>query len=445
MAKLALTSLAGASIEWFDFYLYGSASALVFPTLYFPKTMPAMVALLASFSTFAVGFFARPVGAVLFGHFGDRAGRKAALAAALVLMGTSTALVGCLPSYAAIGVAAPTLLVLLRFMQGLAIGGQWGGAMLLVVESAPPGRRGFYGSFAQVGAPAGVVLANLAFLVAGATMSHDSFLSWGWRIPFVLSLGLVGLAWYVHVRVEETAAFRQMKADRDESLRRAAAGAAQEDGVEAPGGRSPIIDAFVTHPRQILLAAGAFIAVQVSFYIAITFVMAYGTNKEIGLGLPQSTLLTAVMISSGVMAPALLWFGKLSDEYGRRRVFVTGAVLTGLWAFAFFPLIETRSPVLITVAILVAVTLNGLMYGPQAALFGELFRTRVRYSGASLGYQIGSMFGGGLAPLVAMAILQHFHSTFGVSLYMAAASAVTIVSMMLLGNRRVGDLSEAGR
>ena len=184
---------------------------------------------------------------------------------------------------------------------------------------------------------------------------------------------------------------------------------------------------------------------QVSFYIAITFVMAYGTNKEIGLGLPQSTLLTAVMISSGVMAPALLWFGKLSDEYGRRRVFVTGAVLTGLWAFAFFPLIETRSPVLITVAILVAVTLNGLMYGPQAALFGELFRTRVRYSGASLGYQIGSMFGGGLAPLVAMAILQHFHSTFGVSLYMAAASAVTIVSMMLLGNRRVGDLSEAGR
>ena len=236
MAKLALTSLAGASIEWFDFYLYGSASALVFPTLYFPKTMPAMVALLASFSTFAVGFFARPVGAVLFGHFGDRAGRKAALAAALVLMGTSTALVGCLPSYAAIGVAAPTLLVLLRFMQGLAIGGQWGGAMLLVVESAPPGRRGFYGSFAQVGAPAGVVLANLAFLVAGATMSHDSFLSWGWRIPFVLSLGLVGLAWYVHVRVEETAAFRQMKADRDESLK------VVNEVIKAP---IPVLDAYL--------------------------------------------------------------------------------------------------------------------------------------------------------------------------------------------------------
>jgi len=445
MGKLALTSLAGASIEWFDFYLYGAAAALVFPTLYFPKTMPAAIALLASFSTVAVGFLARPVGAILFGHFGDRAGRKAALTAALVLMGVSSALVGCLPSYASIGVAAPTLLVVLRFMQGLAIGGQWGGAMLLVVESAPPEKRGFYGSFAQVGAPAGVVLANLAFLVVGATMSHEAFLTWGWRIPFLLSLGLVALAWYVHRRVEETEAFRQMKAEREDSIQRAASGTAQREGVEAPSGRSPIIDAFVTHPKQIFLAAGAFIAVQVSFYIAITFVMAYGTSKEIGLGLPQSTLLTAVMISSGVMAPTLIWFGKLSDQFGRRRVFVTGAVLTGLWAFAFFPLIETRSPVLITLAIMTAVTLNGLMYGPQAALFGEMFRTRVRYSGASLGYQIGSMFGGGLAPVAAMEILRRTHSTFGISLYMAGASIVTIVSMMLLGDKRVGDLSEAGR
>jgi MFS family permease len=444
MAKLALTSLAGASIEWFDFYLYGVASALVFPTLYFPKTMPAVLALLASFSTFAIGFFARPVGAILFGHFGDRAGRKAALAAALVLMGVSTAMVGCLPSYAAIGVVAPALLVMLRFMQGLAIGGQWGGAMLLVVESAPPERRGFYGSFAQVGAPAGVVLANLAFLLVGATMSHDSFLAWGWRIPFVLSLGLVGLAWYVHTRVEETEVFRQMKADRDRSQRRAALGGARTEGIDVASGRSPIIDAFVTHPRQIFLAAGAFVAVQVSFYIAITFVVAYGTNKQIGLGLPQSMMLTAVLIGSGVMAPLMLWFGKLSDQYGRRNLFVTGAVLTGLWAFAFFPLIDTRDPILITLSITIAIGLNGMMYGPQAALFGELFRTRVRYSGASLGYQIGAMLGGGLAPLFAMEILHRTHSTFGVSLYMAGASVVTIACMFLLGDRRVGDLSEAG-
>jgi MFS family permease len=428
MARLAATSLLGASIEWFDFYLYGAAAALVFPALYFPKSMPPMVALLASFSTFAVGFFARPVGAVLFGHFGDRVGRKAALAAALVLMGVSTALVGLLPSYAAIGVAAPTILVVLRFTQGLAIGGQWGGAMLLVVESAPPEKRGFYGSFAQVGAPAGVVLANLAFLIVGALTSHEGFMSWGWRIPFVLSLALVGLAWYVHVRVEETDAFRKLAAAR----------------LAEPKGRSPILEAFASHPRQILLAAGAFIAVQVSFYISITFVMAYGTNSEFGLGLPQSTLLTAIMLSSGLMAPTLLWFGRLSDRYGRRRVFKLGAIGVGLWSFAFFPLIDTRSPLLIFVAIAGALVLNGMMYGPQAALFGELFRTRVRYSGASLGYQLGSACGGGLAPLVAMEILHRTHSTFGVALYMAGACCVTLLSVTLLGEGRTGDLADDG-
>jgi MFS family permease len=426
MARLAATSLLGASIEWFDFYLYGAAAALVFPALYFPKSLPAGVAVLASFSTFAVGFFARPVGAVLFGHFGDRAGRKAALAAALVLMGVSTALVGLLPSYAAIGVAAPIMLVVLRFTQGLAIGGQWGGAMLLVVESAPPAQRGFYGSFAQVGAPAGVVLANLAFLIVAALTSHEDFLAWGWRVPFVLSIGLVGLAWYVHVSVEETVAFRRLSAARS----------------AAPPRRSPIIEAFASHPRQILLAAGAFVAVQVSFYIAITFVMAYGTNAEIGLGLPQSTLLTSILIASGIMAPMLLWFGRLSDRWGRRRVFMTGAVLVGLWSFAFFPLIDTRSPLWITVAIAGSLMFNALMYGPQAALFGELFSTRVRYSGASLGYQIGSACGGGLAPLVAMSILQRTHSTFGVALYMAGACAVTILSVSLLGASRTGELAD---
>ncbi|MEI8258119.1 MAG: MFS transporter [Deltaproteobacteria bacterium] len=428
MARLAATSLLGASIEWFDFYLYGAAAALVFPTLYFPKSMPPMVALLASFSTFAVGFFARPVGAVLFGHFGDRIGRKAALAAALVLMGVSTALVGLLPSYATIGVIAPTLLVVLRFTQGLAIGGQWGGAMLLVVESAPPEKRGFYGSFAQVGAPAGVVLANLAFLIVAALTSHETFMSWGWRIPFVMSLGLVGLAWYVHVRVEETAAFKKLSASR----------------AQAPKGRSPILEAFASHPRQILLAAGAFVAVQVSFYISITFVMAYGTNPQFGLGLPQSTLLGSIMVSSALMAPTLLWFGRLSDRFGRRRIFKLGAVCVGLWSFAFFPLIDTRSPLWITVAVAGALVLNGMMYGPQAALFGELFRTRVRYSGASLGYQLGSACGGGLAPLVAMEILHRTHGTFGIALYMAGACCVTLLCVSLLGAGQTGDLADDG-
>jgi MFS family permease len=432
MTRLALIGLAGTSIEWFDFYLYGVAAALVFPALYFPKTLSPLIALLASFSTFAVGFLARPVGAALFGHFGDRAGRKAALAAALVLMGAATTLIGCLPSYATLGALAPALLVVLRFLQGLAIGGQWGGAMLLVVESAPAHRRGFYGSFAQAGAPAGVVAANLAFLVASALTSPADFLAWGWRVPFVFSVALVGLALYVRYRVDETPAFRRLQAARLATpLTASATGLPRTVHDAARRPRSPILEALAANPRQILLAAGAFLAVQVSFYISITFVVAYGSSAE-GLGLSKTTMLAAVLIASGLMAPALMLFGALSDRYGRRRIYMTGSALMALWAFAFFPLIETRSPLLITLAICVSQLINGMMYGPQAALFGELFRTRVRYSGASLGYQLGAAVGGALAPLIATAILAVSHRTFGISVYIAAACAVTFASVALL-------------
>jgi MFS family permease len=433
MAKLALTGLAGTSIEWFDFYLYGVAAALVFPALYFPKTLPPLIALLASFSTFAVGFFARPVGAALFGHFGDRAGRKAALVAALVLMGVATTLIGCLPSYAAIGALAPALLVVLRILQGLAIGGQWGGAMLLVVESAPAHRRGFYGSFAQAGAPCGVVAANLAFLLASALTSQADFLTFGWRLPFLLSVALVGLALYVQHRVDETPAFRQLQAEREarERAALAAAAAGVAPAAPPPAVRSPLVEAVLTNPRQILLAAGAFLAVQVSFYISITFVVAYGSSAD-GLGLPKTTMLTAVLIASAVTAPALMLFGALSDRYGRRRLYMAGSALMAFWAFAFFPLIDSRSPLLITLAICMTQLINDMMYGPQAALFGELFTTRVRYSGASLGYQLGSAVGGALAPVVATAILATYHSTFGISIYIAVACLLTFISVALL-------------
>jgi len=443
MTKLALTSLAGTSIEWFDFYLYGVASALVLPALYFPKTLPPQVALMASFSTFAVGFFARPVGAALFGHYGDRAGRKAALVAALVLMGGATTLIGCLPSFATLGALAPVLLVVLRFLQGLAIGGQGGGAMLLALENAPVARRGFYGSFAQAGAPAGVVAANLAFLLANALTSPADFLGWGWRVPFLLSVGLLGLALYVHRRVDETAAFRELAVAREAERPAVAAGTAGPTAA-APTARSPLLEVIATDWRRILLAAGAYLAVQVSFYISITFVVAYGAGAD-GLGLSKGTMLTAVLIASGVTAPALLLFGALSDRYGRRRIFVGGSVLMAAWAFAYFPLIDTRSPLLITLACCGSQLINGMMYGPQAALFGELFRTRVRYSGASLGYQLGAAVGGALAPLIATAIRAAYHSTFGISVYIAVACAITFASVLLLGPPATAAAAGPGR
>src|SRR5262245_6151300 len=264
IAKLAFTSLASTSVEWYDFFLYGTAAALVFPMVFFPATLPPFVALIASFSTFTVGFIARPIGAVLFGHFGDRAGRKAALVTALLMMGGGTTLIGCLPSYETAGVVAPILLVILRFVQGLAIGGQWGGAMLLITESAPPGKRGFYGSFAQAGVPVGVVLANLALLIAVEVTSPDEFVSWGWRVPFMLSIALVALGLFVKFRTQDSTAFQAAR-------------------KSAPAPRSAILEAFRLHPRQILLAAGAFISGNLIFYIMITFVLAYGSGAG-GLG-----------------------------------------------------------------------------------------------------------------------------------------------------------------
>jgi len=431
--RVALTSLASASIEWYDFYIYGTAAALVFPKVFFPSDMPPLVALIASFSTFAVGFFARPVGGVLFGHFGDRVGRKRTLVTALLIMGAGTTLIGCLPTYAAVGPLAPILLIVLRFVQGLAIGGQWGGAMLLATESAPKHRRGYYGAFAQAGAPAGVILANLAFLTVNETVSADAFMTWGWRIPFILSIALIGLSLYVQLRLEETSAFRQ--------LREADAGPLTHSDAR---GRSPVLEALRLYPRQIALAAGAFIAVQVTYYLLITWVIAYGTNPA-GLNLPRSTMLSGVMIGAIAMAPSLLISGIVSDRYGRRGIYAAGAVLLGFWAFAMFPLIDTGSLLWIGVAIGVGQVFVAMMYGPQAAFLTEMFNTRVRYSGVSLGYQFGAIFGGALAPIVATELLARTGSTIGISWYVAIACTITAVSVALLHETRHVDLHADAR
>ena len=379
MRRVAMTSLAGTSIEWYDFFLYGTAAAVIFPKAFFPQELPTMVLLIISFSTLAVGFLARPLGGIIFGHFGDRIGRKRTLVVALMMMGVATTLIGFLPTYASIGIAAPLLLVALRFIQGLAIGGQWGGAMLLVTESAPSDQRGWYGAYAQAGAPMGVILANLAFIGVSSSMSDEAFMDWGWRLPFIASIVLIGISMYIQLKIEDTEAFRSLSDAQSANDKPAAA-------VE----HSPVVEAIRKYPKRIMLAAGAFLSVQVTFYILIAFVIAYGMNSP-SVELSRDTMLTAVLVAAAIMVPTQFYFSGLSDRVGRKNVYRWGAILTGIWGFILFPLIDTGDPMMIGFAITMGLLFLGMQYGPQAAYFTELFSTEVRYSGASLGYQIGAI------------------------------------------------------
>ena len=415
----------GASIEWYDFFIYGTAAALVFPSLFFAKDLPPFVAQIGAFSTFAVGFIARPIGGAVFGHFGDQIGRKQTLVAALMMMGASTSLIGLLPTYAQVGIAAPLALVVLRFVQGLAVGGQWGGAMLLATESAPPSRRGFYGSFAQVGVPAGVVLANLVFLLLNATLAPTAFAAWGWRVPFLLSFALVGLGVFVQLGLEETPVFKAV----------ASQGAAKQQN-------SPILNVLKSHPRQVLLAAGAFLAINGNFYILITYIITYGVKT---LGLSQGVMLTAVLVGSGTMVPCLIAAAALSDRIGRRAVYMAGALLLGLWSFAFFPVAMVATPLAVTLDVAVGLGLLSLMYGPQAAFFAELFSPEVRYSGASLGYSLGTILGGGLAPIIATWLLAQYGSTLPIAGYMAAMCLVSFGCVFALTETYRPDGCGSGR
>jgi MFS family permease len=422
--KYALIGLGGTCIEWYDFLLYGTAAALVFPTVFFPATLSPFIALMASFSTLAVGFFARPAGAVLCGHIGDSVGRKTAFALSLVAMGTATTLIGVLPSYRTAGIWSPIALVLLRLIQGLALGGQWGGATVLATESAPKSKRGLYGSIAQAGVPVGVLLANAAFLIANNVMSSASFNDYGWRIPFLFSIVLVGLGLFVHFRLEDTATFRQ--APRPQTAR---------------GFHSPVLDALRLQFRSIFLAAGAYIWALLSFYILITYVVAYGTSAA-GLQLPRSTLLSAVLLGQVMSFVPLFMAGTLSDRYGRRGIFMTGPALMCVWAFVIFPLVETRSLLGITLAIGVGLCIVCVSYGPLAAMFAELFRTQHRYSAVSLAYQISSIVGGGFGPIIATAIYQRYRSNFAISVFIASACVLSLVCASMLKETRGTDFDE---
>ena len=427
MQKVALTALAGTSIEWYDFFLYGAAAALIFPTAFFGEATPS-TALILSLLTFAAGFIARPIGGIIFGHYGDRVGRKKTLVMALILMGVSSTLIGLLPTYAMIGVTAPILLTSLRFAQGLAIGGQWGGAMLLVTESAPSDKRGYYGAFAQAGAPVGVILANLAFIITSSLVSEESFYSWGWRIPFLASAVLIAISMYIQLNLEDTKAFKELEALRQ----------SQKDGNEKIIERSPILEAIRKYPSRIALAAGAFLSIQVTFYILIAFLLAYGVSSA---DITRDDMLAAVLIGSAIMVPFQFMFSSYSDRHGRKGIFMAGAVLTGLWAFAIFPLVDTGNFWLIVLAISGGLTFVSMMYGPQAAFFTELFSTEVRYSGATLGYQFGAILGGAFAPTIA-ALLWNDFGIFWVSVYIAFASLLTLLSVMALTETYKTDLND---
>ena len=375
--------------------------------------------------TFAAGFIARPIGGIIFGHYGDKVGRKKTLVIALVLMGVSSTLIGLLPTYAMIGVAAPILLTTLRFAQGLAIGGQWGGAMLLVTESAPANQRGYYGAFAQAGVPVGVILANLAFIVTSSMVSEESFFAWGWRIPFLASAILIGISMYIQLNLEDTKAFKELEASR-------------KVGTSVEIKSSPIIEAIKKYPSKIVLAAGAFLSIQVTFYILIAFLLAYGVASA---EVTRDDMLIAVLIGSGIMIPFQFFFSAYSDRHGRRGVFMLGAILTAVWSFAIFPLVDTGNFWLIVLAISLGLVFVSMMYGPQAAFFTELFSTEVRYSGATLGYQFGAILGGAFAPTIA-ALLWNDYGIIWVSVYIAFASLLTLISVLSLTETYQSDLNQ---
>ncbi|MGY4978744.1 MFS transporter [Streptomyces sp. 900105755] len=428
LPRIVAASLIGTTIEWYDFFLYGSAAALVFNKLFFPGSDP-LVGTLLSFLTYAVGFAARPLGALVFGHYGDRLGRKRLLVLSLLLMGGATFAIGLLPTHATVGAAAPVLLTLLRLVQGFALGGEWGGAVLLVSEHGDARRRGFWASWPQTGAPAGQLLATGVLSLLTTVLSDDAFASWGWRIPFLLSGVLVVVGLWIRLSVDEAPVFREALA-RSEARRRAGT-------AEQP----PLVSVLRHHWRDVLVAMGARMAENISYYVITAFVLVYATTSA---GVSEQTALNAVLIGSAVHFAVIPAWGALSDRVGRRPVYLLSAAGIGLWMFPFFALADTGRFGYLVLAVTVGLVLHGAMYAPQAAFFAEMFATRMRYSGASVGAQFASVAAGAPAPLVATALLADYGSSTPIALYVIAASVLTLIAVGVAKETRRRDLADDG-
>jgi len=418
LVRAILASTVGTTIEWYDFFLYNTAAALVFAKLFFPHADPT-AGLLSAFAIQFVGFGARPIGAFIFGHFGDRIGRKATLIVTLLMMGLASALIGLLPTYNQIGIMGAVLLTGLRLLQGIAVGGEWGGSVLLSMEWGHRGRRGFVASWPQWGVPAGLVLGNGAMLILSSTLSESAFLSWGWRVPFLLSLVLVAVGLYIRLGILETPLFARIL---------------EEKRVEP----APSVQVLFRQPREIILAALLRTSEQAPFYLFTVFVLAYVTTT---LKLSRSFALNAVLLAALLSLVSIPLFGYLSDVIGRKRMYLIGVVCTGLVAFPYFWLLNSKVGALVLLAVIVSLIPHDMQYGPQAALIAENFTGRFRYSGASIGYQLASIVAGGPAPLIAVALLATYKSYVPIALYIVFCSVVSLVATVLIPDRSKADLT----
>ncbi len=418
LRRAVLASTIGTTIEWYDFFLYSTVTGLVFAKLYFPKSDP-LVGTLEAFLIYAVGFIARPVGAAIFGHYGDRIGRKATLIVTLLLMGLATFAVAFVPTYASIGVWGAVMLTVLRFIQGVGVGGEWGGSVLMSMEWARTNaHRGFVASWPQFGVPAGLFVANLAVLAMSA-ISGDAFVTWGWRVPFFLSIVLVGIGLYIRLNILETPIFAKLLAERK---------------IE----KTPMFEVIRRQPKDILLSAFARMAEQAPFYIFTAFVFTYGVRT---LGASRDLLLTAVLAASVLEFFTIPLFGHVSDLIGRRRMYMIGAAAAGLFGFVYFAMVDTRNPTWIFVAIVLSLVPHAMMYGPQAALIAESFTGRLRYSGASLGYQLASVIAGGPAPLIATALFAYYRSGYAIAFYVFVCGLLSLFAASRLGDYTNKDIS----